>query len=72
MMAIRFGEAQQRGQLNFNLDPRLLMVSLMRLTFFPLAGPPIWRALFGASDIDFDDLRRHTLMWPDRGLELGK
>jgi hypothetical protein len=46
------------------------MVSLVGLTFFPLASAPIWRALFGAGDVDFDDLRRHTLVLLDRGLEL--
>ncbi|WP_079723193.1 TetR/AcrR family transcriptional regulator [Pseudoxanthomonas indica] len=70
MMAGRFAQAQQAGRLNADLDPRLLMVSLIGLTFFPLASAPIWRALFGADDIDFNDLRRHTLVLLDRGLEL--
>lgn len=70
MMAARFAQAQQAGQLNPDLDPRLLMVSLIGLTFFPLASAPIWRALFGCDDIDFNDLRRHTLVLLDRGLEL--
>ena len=34
------------------------------------ASAPIWRQLFGADDIDFNDLRRHTLVLLDRGLEL--
>ena len=70
MMASRFAAAQQAGQLNPDLDPRLLMVSLIGLTMFPLASAPIWRQLFGADDIDFNDLRRHTLVLLDRGLEL--
>ena len=70
MMAARFAEAQQHGRLNPDLDPRLLMVSLVGLTFFPLASAPIWRALFGAQDVDFDALRQHTLVLLDRGLEL--
>ncbi len=70
MMAARFAQAQQEGRLNRDLDPRLLMVSLVGLTLFPLAGAPIWRALFGADDIDFNDLRRHALVLLDRGLEL--
>lgn len=70
MMAGRFAAAQQVGQLNPDLDPRLLMVSLIGLTMFPMASAPIWRQLFGADDIDFDDLRRHTLVLLDRGLEL--
>ena len=70
MMAGRFAAAQQAGQLNPDLDPRLLMVSLIGLTMFPMASAPIWRQLFGTDDIDFDDLRRHTLVLLDRGLEL--
>ena len=70
MMAGRFAAAQQAGQLNPDLDPRLLMVSLIGLTMFPMASAPIWRQLFGADDIDFNDLRRHTLVLLDRGLEL--
>lgn len=70
MMASRFAAAQQAGQLNPDLDPRLLMVSLIGLTMFPMASAPIWRQLFGADDIDFNDLRRHTLVLLDRGLEL--
>lgn len=70
MMAARFAEAQREGRLNADLDPRLLMVSLVGLTMFPLAGAPIWRAMFGAESLDFDDLRRHTLVLLDRGLEL--
>ncbi|WP_454831893.1 TetR/AcrR family transcriptional regulator [Pseudoxanthomonas wuyuanensis] len=70
MMAARFAEAQQHGRLNPDLDPRLLMVSMVGLTFFPLASAPIWRALFGAQEVDFDALRRHTLVLLDRGLEL--
>ena len=71
MMAGRFAEAQRRGALNTDLDPRLLMVSLVGLTMFPVAGAPIWRQLFDASDLDYDALRRHTLVLLDRGLELG-
>ena len=70
MMAGRFAAAQQAGQLNPDLDRRLLMVSLIGLTMFPMASAPIWRQLFGADDIDFNDLRRHTLVLLDRGLEL--
>ena len=70
MMAGRFAAAQQAGQLNPDLDPRLLMVSLIGLTMFPMASAPIWRQLFGADDIDFNDLHRHTLVLLDRGLEL--
>jgi TetR/AcrR family transcriptional regulator len=68
MMAARFAQAQQRGEINEDLDPRLLMVSLVGLTLFPAAGAPIWRRMFQADDLDFDALRRHTLALLDRGL----
>jgi AcrR family transcriptional regulator len=74
MMARRFAAAQARGELNEDLDPRLLMVSLVGLTLFPIAGAPIWRRLFAddptTASLDFDTLRRHTLALLDRGLAL--
>lgn len=71
MMAARFAQAQQRGELNEDLDPRLLMVSLVGLTLFPAAGAPIWKRLLQAEDLDFDAVRRHTLALLDRGLGCG-
>lgn len=69
-MVGRFAAAQARGRLNPDLDPRLLMVSLVGLTLFPAAGAPIWRRLFDADDLPFDAVRRHALALLDRGLEL--
>lgn len=62
--------AQRQGRLNRDIDPRLLMVSLIGLTVFPLAAQPIWRAVFPADDITTDVLRRHVLALLLRGLEL--
>ena len=75
-MVGRFKAAQQRGEINPELDPRLLMVSLVGLTMFPIAGAPIWRRIFadagfGTDDLDMDTLRRHTLALLDGGLGLG-
>lgn len=70
MMARRFAQAQAQGRINPELDPRLLMVSLVGLTLFPAAGAPIWRRLFNADDLDSNALRQHTLSLLDRGLEL--
>ncbi len=70
MLAVRFAAAQARGELNRDLDPRLLVVSLVGLTMLPAAGAPIWRALFDAGDIDAAAVRVHTLVLLDRGLEL--
>lgn len=72
MMAKKFAAAKARGEINPDLDPRLLMVSLVGLTLFPAAGAPIWRRLFAADDLDFDAVRLHTLALLDRGLELEK
>ncbi len=71
MMAQRFAVAQKKGQLNPDLDPRLLMVSLVGLTMFPAAGAPIWRRIFDADDLDADALRLHTLALLDRGIGVG-
>ena len=70
LLAQRFAEAQQRGALNPDLDPRLLVVSLVGLTLFPAASAPVWRGLFGADDIDAGVLRAHTIALLDRGLRL--
>lgn len=70
MMVQRFADAQAQGALNPDLDPRLLMVSLIGLTMFPLAAAPMWRQLFSAEDLSTDALRHHTLTLLDRGLEL--
>lgn len=60
-VAARFAEAQQRGQLDPRLDPRLLVVNLIGLTLFPLAAAPIWRQVFDADDIDAGTMATHTL-----------
>lgn len=70
LIAKRFADAQSRGELNPDLDPRLLMTSLVGLTLFPVAGAPIWRRLFDADDLDLDDVRTHAIALLDRGLEL--
>lgn len=61
-------DAQRRGAISADLDPRLLVVSLVGLTMFPLAAEPIWRRIFPAGDIDRAALLRHTLALLDHGL----
>lgn len=68
VLAARFAAAQRAGKLNPELDPRLLVVSLVGLTLFPAAGAPIWRQLFRADDIDADALQGHTIALLGRGL----
>ena len=69
-IADRFTAAQARGEMNADLDPRLLMTSLIGLTLLPAAGAPIWRTLFDADDLGLDDIRGHAIALLDRGLEL--
>ncbi|MEO6263999.1 MAG: TetR/AcrR family transcriptional regulator [Luteimonas sp.] len=71
MLALRFAAAQKQGTLNPDLDPRLLVVSLVGLTMFPAAGAPIWRQIFDATDLDAAALRNHTLALLDRGIGAG-
>jgi len=68
LVAGALADAQKRGELAADLDPRLTMVSLMGLTMMPLAAEHIWRRVFDADDIDRDVLLRHTLALLDHGL----
>jgi AcrR family transcriptional regulator len=68
LLARTLGDAQKRGALSADLDPRLLVVSLVGLTMFPLAAEHIWRRIFPAGDIDRSVLLRHTLALLDHGL----
>ena len=70
MLAKRFAEAQAAGQLNPDLDPRLLVTSLIGLTLFPAAGAPIWRRLLDADDIDATAMRDHAIALLDGGIGL--
>ena len=70
LLAQRFAAAQKRGALNPDLDPRLLVVSLIGLTLFPIAGAPIWQRLFATGDTGIEPLQRHVLTLLTRGLEL--
>ncbi|HET6553398.1 MAG TPA: TetR family transcriptional regulator [Dyella sp.] len=68
LLAGRFADAQQRGQLNAGLDPRLLVVTMIGLTLFPAASAPIWRQIFQA-DIGTDVIARHALALLGQGME---
>ena len=68
MLATRLAQAQQAGKLNPGLDPRLLVVSLIGLTLFPLAAETLWRRIFDADDIDASALQSHTLALLQGGL----
>jgi AcrR family transcriptional regulator len=53
--------AQKKGQLNKKLDPRLIIVSLIGLTLFPLACAPIWQKLPGNKSISTEEMSKHML-----------
>lgn len=64
---VRRGQAD--GLINPDLDPRLLMVSLIGLTIFALAAEPVWRRLPDSADIDTATLSRHVVALLQYGLE---
>jgi AcrR family transcriptional regulator len=68
LLAARLAETQKQGALPADLDPRLLIVSLMGLTLLPFAAAPIWRRVFAAGDIDADRMLSHTLALLDHGI----
>lgn len=69
-LAASIAGAQARGAINRDLDPRLLVVSLIGLTLFPFAARSLWTQIFDADDIGPAELARHTLALLERGLEL--
>ncbi|WP_036170094.1 TetR/AcrR family transcriptional regulator [Noviluteimonas dokdonensis] len=68
VLAAKFAKAQADGQLARDLDPRLLVTSLIGLTLFPAAGAPIWRRLFDADDIDAVAMKNHAIALLDTGI----
>jgi AcrR family transcriptional regulator len=68
LLARTLVDAQKRGAISADLDPRLLVLSVVGLTMFPLAAEHIWRRIFPAGDIDRGVLLRHTLALLDHGL----
>jgi AcrR family transcriptional regulator len=68
LLAKTLGAAQKRGELAPGVDPRLLVVSLVGLTMFPLAAQSLWRRMLPADDIDQAALERHTLALIEHGI----
>ena len=68
LLAAKFAKAQADGQLNPDIDPRLLVTSLVGLTLFPAAGAPIWRRLFDADDIDAVAMKNLAVALLDSGI----
>lgn len=68
-LAQRFASAREAGRIATAIDPRLLVVSLLGLSLFPLAAAPIWRQVFAADDIGTEQMLAHTLALIGPGLE---
>jgi AcrR family transcriptional regulator len=67
-LAERLAHAQEHGRLHRDLDPRLLVVSLIGLALFPFAAAPVWHRVFAGADVDAATLLRHTLALLDHGV----
>lgn len=61
--------AQKAGRMRRDLDARLIVVSVIGLTVFPLASAPIWRRLLDGADIPVAALADHAIALLERGLE---
>ncbi len=68
-LAQHFAKARDAGRIAAALDPRLMVVSLLGLSLFPLAAAPIWRQVFAADDIGTEQMLAHTLALIGPGLE---
>src|SRR5215469_1089728 len=52
--------AQRRGEVSPSLEPRLVLLSVLGLTFLPLATIRLWQALPVLQGVDRDDVARHA------------
>lgn len=59
---------QARGEVNPDLEPRLLVLSLLGLTMLPLATAGLWGRLPGAAGIDAEAIARHATALLTAGL----
>lgn len=52
--------AQRRGEVSPRLEPRLVLLSVIGLTFLPLATIRLWRALPVLQGVEREDVARHA------------
>ncbi len=52
--------AQRRGEVSPRLEPRLVLLSVLGLTFLPLATISLWRALPLLQGVEREDVARHA------------
>lgn len=61
-------QAQARGEVNPDLEPRLFILSVLGLTMLPLATEGLWGRLPGARDLDAKAIARHATALLTAGL----
>jgi AcrR family transcriptional regulator len=64
----RLAAAQRRGEIAEGIEPRIVFVSIMGLTMFPLATQSVWRRLPGADRLTAKDLQHHAMTLLATGL----
>lgn len=52
--------AQRRGEVSPQLEPRLVLLSVLGLTFLPLATMRLWQGLPMLQGVDREDVARHA------------
>ncbi|MEO8486955.1 MAG: TetR/AcrR family transcriptional regulator [Betaproteobacteria bacterium] len=67
-LVARVQAAQRRGEIAAGIEPRIVLVSMLGLTLFPLATEPLWRRLPGADKLTPADLQRHATALLTAGL----
>lgn len=75
MVVLRFSdrmqEAQRKGQISADLDPRLTEISLIGLLLLPFATAPLWNEIYGDHfELDYDRTLKHAVSLYKRGLGL--
>ncbi|MDT4871042.1 hypothetical protein FQZ97_1061500 [compost metagenome] len=70
LMAQRFAAAQAGGRMNPDIDPRLLVVSLVGMVMLPYAAGQIWRGMFANPELGDEAMVKHILALLERGLEV--
>lgn len=59
-VGMAIAQAQARGEVNPDLEPRLFILSVLGLTMLPLATAGLWGRLPGARDLDAKAIARHA------------
>ncbi len=68
MLAQRFAAARRKGRIPRDVDPVLLVTSLVGMTMFPAAGAPVWTRLFPEKAMNLRAIERHAIAMLEHGL----